>query len=837
MTLDAISSNANPSLEVINATLVAYIGGPHLTVDITSAPVSVSQSDTGVNFTARVKNIGNDTANYVWLNFTMPSGFSVTYGNVSQDAGNLSQGEYQTSTVTVTVNPSEASAGAAVVAVNASCNQSVNGSDYAVVAVFCTSGDDVCGLGCSYSTDSDCPSGGGGSTTDRETTVIGGGSAKTSYVLVPDMPERLDINRGENMSFVVGVDYGFSFTADDVRISLSGYPSVYTSVNPGRYDSVNDGDSMVFDVKIVAPPYIKVGQYELVASLSGRGKTTNYTLGGSGKTLVFVHSTGNESDLFEQARQSAQDMAEAGYSEEDMAAMVKQLDSLVDDWDYDSAQELAQRMIATAELAFRVKGMLGYIESGMQEAASYGFSTGETNKLYRLSQIAFERGDYERAEERAVNARSAFSMETFGLLPLISVARDGWWVILTFLSVAGVSVIIIRRKVVSEGLKRKLRELDLEENSIKKLILGLQKNYFSKSPDVGTESYTRMLGEHMNNLAEIKRRRLRLISGTGRKSTSKLRKERDSALKLIKDIQARHFSKGGIGRELYEKTMREIREEIGDVEKELNMISKKKKTWVSLSVAIVLASLFASWISAQPDQDISGKIAEAEQAIKEMAEAGFGTSYAGDTLREANIMLGRGETAAALALAREVVGIRDSAFEADRLIDESDETIYLASLEGINVSDTTVIAGEGAALFESENYIESKERLEEAIELLEMLQSEAALQESLKASPGERLMELFTAYCPHIIAAGLAGLAGLLLIRRKRREMRMRKRLSTLEKEKSSLKGVMKDIQKRYFEHSSMGKSDFDAVTESYRKRLAHVDKDILATKEILGKA
>jgi hypothetical protein len=820
---------ASPESLGTTVTMNSYTGGPYLYLEITEFPTSVYQSQS-TNLTAVVKNIGNETAEDVWLNWSLPGGWGNLSGNMSTFIGNMSaHSPTNTSSLVVNVS-SSAYAGVSSVCVNANATGGVSNSDCENIAVLCSDSDGVCGEGCTYLNDDNCPAPSGDGGDGDGTTVVSGGGVR-DYTLALDAPSRLDINRGENKSFTVVISYGLAFTADDIILELSGYPLTYLSVYPGEYDNVNEGDNVSFDVRVVAPPYIRVGQYKLGVALSGGGKTVNTSITGSGSTVIFVHSVGNESDLFEQARQAARSMIDAGLSVEDFQGMTDGLDELVDDWRYDEAQGLAEGMIATAGLAFRVRDMLGQLDSNIISARMYGFGTPETERLYGLAGAAFQRGDYERAEERANNAVLSFSMETYGLLPLAAMARSYWWAMVIAAGGAGLLGLGLRRRAALEELRRRLRELELEERSIEGLIIRLQRDYFTGRPRIGMESYSKAMEEYESRLAGIRRIGARLRARGARGIVNRLKREREEIIGFMKDIQGRYF-RGGVGKSLYEVTMKQMREELGDVEKGIDMLSKKGKKGSSgvMILTLFVVLLAAASVLAQHDMDAAlQEIGGAGQAIAEMAEAGFGTSYANDTLNEARIMLSRGEYAAAEALAREVWDIRDAAFEADLLIDQAEEKIYAASLEGIDTSQASGLFSQGVGLFGSENYLESRESLEGAIGLVERLQSEAALKESLQASPGEQLMLALGGYWQVIVLSAGGAVLAVMFVKKRRRLSALRRRLGLLEREKASLERLMAQTQNRYFRFNSLGKLDYDTIMERYRKRMALVEKDISA--------
>ena len=114
----APAKTASPESADIPVTMNSYTGGAYLYVEMTQFTTSVYQGGS-MNLTATVRNIGNETAEDVWINWSLPSGWANTSGNSSTFVGNMSsQSDIETSSVTVSVG-SSASSGVSSVCFNA----------------------------------------------------------------------------------------------------------------------------------------------------------------------------------------------------------------------------------------------------------------------------------------------------------------------------------------------------------------------------------------------------------------------------------------------------------------------------------------------------------------------------------------------------------------------------------------------------------------------------------------------------------------------------------------------------------------------------------------------
>jgi hypothetical protein len=825
---------ASPETQGTTITMSSYTGGPYLYIEMTQFSTSVYQGGS-MDLTATLRNIGNETAEDVWINWSLPPGWTNSSGNATEFLGNLSsQSPLNTSSITVSVG-SSAPSGISIICFNAS-GVGVNNSHCENIAVLCSDTDGVCGSGCTYLNDDDCSppdTGGGGGTT---TTVMGGGLARTDFGVVLDVPDRVDINRGENASFIVDIEYDLTFTADGVSIETSGYPLTYTSVSPEGFDDVNGGVNISFLVTLEAPGYISTGHYDLDIELSGKGKTSNYTITGSAEIPVYVHSTGNESDLFEQARAAAQDMIERGWSAGEMEDLISQMDSFASEWRYDEAKAIADGILATSGNALGVMDIIGALGTDLGLAAENGFSTPDSQRLYELALAAFQRGDYERSGERASNARSAFSIETFGMLPLVVAAKAYWYAIAA--SAAGLlaSGILLKRKAALSRLRRRIGDLENEEKTIESMIIRMQREYFSAKPNIGIRSYTNTIQDYNSRLAEIRAAKTRLQVSRRGGILSGLKRERDDIIRFIKNMQTKYFSGKGFDKSLYEATMKEMRRELLDIDRDIAS-RKRKGSSGFIAVACILSILLvAGFAYAQVDYESAlADIESAASAIDDMSGAGFGTSYANDTLNEARMMLSRGEYAAASALAAQVWEIRDSAFYTDGLIDDVEDSLYTASAEGLDVSGASDLFSEGVILFESENYLESRDRLLGVWDIIEDARSSAAIEQSLEDTPGKFVMNFFGEYWHFVLLFLAAGAALFLVTRRLGRRASMRKKLRKLERERSSVEGLISKAQERYFRIGSIGKMDYDDMMKRYGKRVIYLDKEINSLRNNIG--
>ncbi|HDH91662.1 MAG TPA: hypothetical protein ENF38_01785, partial [Candidatus Aenigmarchaeota archaeon] len=106
------TDGASPEEYVINGTIVAYVSGPYLKVEIEKYPNTIMQ-DQKTTLKARIRNIGNETAINSSLEWILPKGWINITGDLTQFIGNISSGEIFYHEIEVYLDPSEAMRGAA----------------------------------------------------------------------------------------------------------------------------------------------------------------------------------------------------------------------------------------------------------------------------------------------------------------------------------------------------------------------------------------------------------------------------------------------------------------------------------------------------------------------------------------------------------------------------------------------------------------------------------------------------------------------------------------------------------------------------------------------------
>ncbi|MFC2143948.1 hypothetical protein ACFLQO_01155 [Candidatus Aenigmatarchaeota archaeon] len=116
--------------------------------------------------------------------------------------------------------------------------------------------------------------------------------------------------------------------------------------------------------------------------------------------------------------------------------------------------------------------------------------------------INIQRGDYERAWDRAESATLTYSMETYGLVNALAFAYDNWWMIIIIIAILSVLVRRTHRIVVIRSIAGKLGRIESEENGIFDMIKDYQRRYW-QDKSITSDDYHGWLSESEKKLKEI----------------------------------------------------------------------------------------------------------------------------------------------------------------------------------------------------------------------------------------------------------------------------------------------------------------------------------------------
>ncbi|MEE9323870.1 MAG: hypothetical protein V3U72_04995, partial [Candidatus Aenigmarchaeota archaeon] len=674
-----------------------------------------------------------------------------------------------------------------------------------------------------------------GTSSTITTLGIGGDAIVREPRMEISMPGRIDLTKGESYSLTVNITNPVKKTnLTNIVLQTSGYPETLIKKTPYMITNIAPDQTKSFALEISVPPYIEGKDYIVTVTATGTGTglgsfSETKSIESSGKIVFAVHGVVENESLWviKDAELALEEMEESDFAFLMLNGYLENAKKAYSELDFDKAKELAQNVVELKEKAFRIFSLSGQLEKDIEDARKYGIWAEEAEEMLDLVKSAFQRGDYKRAEERITAAVTAYQLETKNILPLLKFLYEYWSLISLSIILIVISSLFMKKRLKIRSLEKNMKESKNKEIAVKGLIKNLQDEYFKKHR-ISKLDYDMRKQNYEKRLAKISSQELRLatkiILMKGRNERESLLKGKNSIEERLKGAQHNYFELGKIGKDEYEEVVKELQKELAEIERQLKKIEKPKQSKAMLGFLVLLVFLvvFPS-ISGALDatrEDVTAAIKEAEKVTEEMKNLGFGTGYANHTIEEAELLLSRGEYDSALTMARYVSVIKEKAMVVYEMIDDVEMKVYDLSSQGHNVSESRKLFSEGAGEFEKENYEGAEELLNQAMNLLDKIEAEAALSraagDNLLTVLIERIYENRMAVSFAVILLVLVSIPLLVKIRR----MKKARGIRNLEREVESIKKSMKHLQEDYFRKRSLSKKDYDTRMEKYRHKL-----------------
>jgi len=583
ITINATQEDADPPIAYSNVTLASYAGGPYLNTYISTYTTPINQTDS-MTLSAYVQNLGNETANNVTFYWSLPTGWSNTSGNLSLNLGDITPGSTKYYN-TITANLSSlATAGVANIVATATCAENNSDNHTVSIQVNCFSGDGVCGAGCTYLTDTECT---------RETIIIttsGGGTGGSpgpslGKIESKEISKVVHIVRGEKGNFTIDVENTFKDSIlENLTLELSGFLVQYVTVTPNKLSNIKFNQSKAFIVTIAVPAYLEHQNYTLTATISGIIKdNTNVTKFLKIKEYIslVIHdiSKTTSSNNLDKARKAVEEMENAGFIITKTLKLLEEAEDNLAIDEYESSFDLSTRLLTIKEKAFATNDLINEIKDSMDVANKKGLTFTESLDILNLAIAAFEREDFDIAEQRANDAELSFNLEIQGQFNLLWFLLYYWWAILLGLIMFSAISYFAYLKFMMYYIKQKLKNLANEELSIVKLMKETQKNAFIDKSITSTE-YFRSMAQYSDRLRKIRilRTKLRSIRIGIIKIAEELKileKENQEIRILLRKTQEDYYQTRKLSKRDYENAIEAGHTRVAEIEEAKALLNAK----------------------------------------------------------------------------------------------------------------------------------------------------------------------------------------------------------------------------------------------------------------------
>lgn len=309
--------------------------------------------------------------------------------------------------------------------------------------------------------------------------------------------------------------------------------------------------------------------------------------------------------LFE-AEKAIEEMKNANFPFSFLESKFKEAIILLEKHNYKEADRLSREIIEIQKKAFEVNDLikkvrralesprktysiLGYViyetddlsELGkppMSISGNFVFESKNIAELLDLASLAFERGDYVLAMERAEQARMLLLLERKGnLLFFISLYWHYIFMVMVLFFLIG--MFGYKRYRLSSVVGR-IKYLTKEERNIVRLIADNQHKYYSGK--ISIDLYNKNLVQHRKRIAEIKTEREELRNKKMRiinpeKLEKEINREAKKVEEDIKKLQTKFYKTRKINGEEYKLQFKFLNECLSEIEKERMVLRTNKK--------------------------------------------------------------------------------------------------------------------------------------------------------------------------------------------------------------------------------------------------------------------
>jgi len=597
ITIKVDSSNASASPSQSNTTAILRIStttlAPTLEVIISEYDASPTQGDTNTSYKAYVKNTGTAAATNVSLNWTLPSGLSINTGSLSTNSSSLGVDEFLWNNITVDIS-SSATTGSTTIYANATSTEGANDSDTKTITIEAPE-----------TTTTTTTTGGGGG---------GGGGAIGAEAVV--YSKIIEIVRGKEDSFDIEVFNKYTnSTLEDLTLDITGFLSHYITLSPSKISKIKPKQSKNFTVLLKIPSYKEsYEEHTLKAVIKGYlvkpGETEKTSYTETQNILLIIQEVSKKASNLKllEAEQAIKEMKEAEFNIDEVAELFEQAESKLSENKNKEAQGLSEKIINIKNKASETNSLIRRIAEALQNPKKSSLLTGNViigiskdNKEKPLKQLitgksifasesvvnmlnlaiaAFERGDYDVAEKRAIEAKNLLILERKGSLGLFFYLY--WHFILLATIVLMTSGLAGYKQYRKSSITRKIEDINNGEENLRELITEAQKNYFTGKISVG--EYHRIMDQHQKKLAKIRKIRLTLRNKRIKmlrpeQIFQELGVERLQVEAEIKKIQKEFYIDRKIPETEYKNQFQILNERLAEIEGErttLELLKKKK---------------------------------------------------------------------------------------------------------------------------------------------------------------------------------------------------------------------------------------------------------------------
>ncbi len=561
-----IIANSSVRVERINATLITQRGGAYLLAEYTDIPSKITVGNKGNNITAKITNIGNETADNVSYNWILPSDWS-TRNNLTGLVGTLISGAEMTIEIKADVGDA-AVIGANIISlfVNSTSNTSslleksvaIENIEQAIIE----------------SPPSNSQSGGGGVTgLNAPLPRTSGGAAKALF----DSASSANLTIGDKTRIEINITNNNRYiTWSDFKISTDGFPMNLISIDDdGDYD-VGFQSTKRFFLTFDVPQYNKEESIVLKIRMDAHQYDEKVNLSSEvvfrKEINLFILKKGIAGERFctEYAESDLDKLRMLDFGTEKMTAMLDSAKEYIKNGRFEDARKICMDIKSAKERAEKISIELALIEQSIDEMKKEYYDVGLLQVSLNTAKSLFFIGNLEAAEDSMSDLRYSLAIKANAKEG--SVKRIGTKVVRDYLAslILGlISASLIGTLVYSEGgkIKRRIRKESYarDEKKIIELVKKAQKEYY-EDKSIGRSLYEASMKEYRERLAKIIEKKLKIKIAEEIKNGKNPSLEREMIIKEVRELQDDYYVKRTIDSRYYDEMNKMLNDRLYEID-------------------------------------------------------------------------------------------------------------------------------------------------------------------------------------------------------------------------------------------------------------------------------
>lgn len=559
-----IVANASFKQEIINATLFVQRGGAYLVAEFTDIPSKITLGNKGNNITAKITNIGNETADdasYTWI---LPAGWS-TRNNLTGIIGTLISGAEITTQIKADIGDS------AIIGMNTIgifVNSSSNTSNLLEKVVEIESGEQIINILPSSQTQ-----GGGVAGLKAPPPRISGGSAKATF----DSATHANLTIGEQTRLEINITNNNKYiTWSDFRITTEGFPINKISIeDDGEYEVPFQKTKrffMTFDVPSYSKEEIVVLKIRLDAKQYDEKINLSSEVVFRKEISLAILKRGAKGERFctEYAATDIEKVKGLDSGTDKLSALLDDAKRYIEDGRFEDARRICMEIKDARERAEEISIELGLMDQSIAELRKGYYDVDALQSSLDTAKNLFSIGNLDAAKSGMDDLRYALAIKVSSSDG--SVKRIGTKVVRDYLSslILGLmSASLIGTLAYSQGskIRRSMRKRTYarEEEKIIGLVKKAQKEYYDDR-SIGRSLYDASMKEYRERLARIIEKRLKIKIREEIEAKNDPSLEKDLLIREVQALQDDYYVKRNIDSKYYEEMSKMLNDKLYEID-------------------------------------------------------------------------------------------------------------------------------------------------------------------------------------------------------------------------------------------------------------------------------